>query len=117
VFNRAQDDLLCTLEISMVDAILGTSVTFPALDGDVTVEIKPGVQSSDVLTVKDRGVGRLRGSGRGDLKVGIHVVTPSKLSGKEKDALKAFANVHKAPAPKIAIFQQGIFAKLRDRFF
>jgi molecular chaperone DnaJ len=117
VYNRAQDDLLCTLEISMVDAILGTSVTFPALDGDVTVDIKPGVQSSDVLTVKDRGVGRLRGSGRGDLKVGIHVVTPTKLSGKEKDALQAFANVHKAPAPKIAVFQQGIFAKLRDRFF
>jgi molecular chaperone DnaJ len=49
--------------------------------------------------------------------VGIHVVTPSKLSGKEKDALKTFANVHKSPEPKIAIFQQGIFAKLRDRFF
>ncbi len=117
VFNRAQDDLLCTLEISMVDAILGTTVTFPALDGDVSLEIKPGVQSSDVLTIKDRGVSRLRGSGRGDLKVGIHVLTPTKLSSKEKDALSAFAKVHKSPEPKIASFQQGIFAKLRDRFF
>lgn len=116
-FSRAQDDLLCTLEISMVDAILGTSVTFPGLDGDVTLDIKPGVQSSDILTVKDRGVTRLRGSGRGDLKVGIHVLTPTKLSGKEKDALSAFAKLHKSPEPKIASFQQGIFAKLRDRFF
>jgi molecular chaperone DnaJ len=117
VFNRAQDDLLCTLEISMIDAILGTTVTFPGLDGDVTVDVKPGVQSSDVLTVKDRGITRLRGSGRGDLKVGIHVLTPTKLSSKEKDALGAFAKVHKAPEPRIASFQQGIFAKLRDRFF
>jgi molecular chaperone DnaJ len=101
----------------MIDAILGTTVTFPGLDGDVTVDVKPGVQSSDVLTVKDRGITRLRGSGRGDLKVGIHVLTPTKLSSKEKDALGAFAKVHKAPEPRIASFQQGIFAKLRDRFF
>lgn len=116
-FNRSQDDLLCTLEISMVDAIMGTSVTFPGLDGDITLEIKPGVQSSDVLVVKDRGITRLRGSGRGDLKVGIHVLTPTKLSGKEKDALAAFAKIHKSPLPRVASFQQGIFAKLRDRFF
>jgi molecular chaperone DnaJ len=45
------------------------------------------------------------------------VLTPTKLSSKEKDALGAFAKVHKAPEPRIASFQQGIFAKLRDRFF
>ncbi|MBU6264945.1 MAG: molecular chaperone DnaJ [Actinomycetales bacterium] len=117
IFSRDNDDLLCTLEIQMTDAILGTKVTVPALDGDVTVDIKPGTQGSEVLTVKDRGISRLRGNGRGDLKVGIHIVTPTKLSGKEKELIENFAKGRKQPAPQLAHFQQGMFSKLRDRFF
>ena len=46
------------------------------LDGEVEIEVKPGTQSADIVTVKDRGITRLRGGGRGELKVGIQVVTP-----------------------------------------
>ena len=117
VFSRAQDDLLCTLDVSMTDAILGTNTTFAGLDGDIDIEIKPGVQSADVLTVKNRGITKLRGHGRGDLRVGIHVVTPSKLSNKEKELIASFAAGRKADGPALAPYQQGIFAKLRGRFF
>ncbi len=117
VFNRDRDDLLCTLEINMTDAILGTKTSFDGLDGPVEIEIKPGTQGSEVLSVKDRGITKLRGSGRGDLRVGIHVMTPTKLSSKEKELIEKFAASHKQPAPQLAQFQQGIFAKLRERFF
>jgi molecular chaperone DnaJ len=117
VFSRANDDLLCTLDISMVDAIVGTKHTFEGLDGEISVEIKPGTQSADVLTVKNRGITKLRGHGRGDLRVGIHVVTPTKLSAKEKELIAAFAAEHKVTIPELVPVQQGIFAKLRGRFF
>ena len=42
VFSRNGDDLLCTLEVAMTDAILGAHTTVPALDGDVDVELRPG---------------------------------------------------------------------------
>ncbi|MET1015748.1 molecular chaperone DnaJ [Leifsonia flava] len=116
VFSRDGDDLLCTLEVPMTDAILGTTTTVHALDGDVEVELKPGVQSAEIITVRDRGVTKLRGNGRGDLKIGVQVVTPMKLSGKERDLITQFANSHKAPKPALTHFQQGLFAKLRDRF-
>ncbi|MBK5238781.1 MAG: molecular chaperone DnaJ [Actinomycetales bacterium] len=117
VFSRDSDDLLCTLEIQMTDAILGTTTTFTGLDGDITLELKPGTQGADIVTVKDRGITHLRGSGRGDLRVGIHVITPMKLSGKERELIESFAKVRKATAPKLSEFQQGMFSKLRDRFF
>ena len=117
VFSRDNDDLLCTLEIQMTDAILGTTTTFAGLDGDVTMELKPGTQGADIVTVKDRGITHLRGSGRGDLRVGIHVITPMKLSGKERELVESFAKGRKAMAPKLSEFQQGMFSKLRDRFF
>jgi molecular chaperone DnaJ len=115
-FSRNGDDLLATLEVQMTDAILGTRTVVHALDGDVDVDIKPGTQSADVLTVRERGVTHLRGGGRGDLKIGIQVVTPTKLSHKEQDLVKQLAKARKAAPPRLATFQQGLFTKLRDRF-
>ncbi|QAY74136.1 molecular chaperone DnaJ [Agromyces protaetiae] len=116
VFSRNGDDLLCTLEVAMTDAILGTTATIPALDGDVEIDLKAGVQAGEVITVKDRGITHLRGSGRGDLKVGVHVVTPTKLSGKERQLIEQFAASQKPHKPELTHFQQGLFARLRDKF-
>lgn len=116
-FSRDGDDLLATLEVQMTDAIMGTTATFEALDGPVQVEIRAGVQSSEVLTIKDRGVTHLRGSGRGDLKIGVHVVTPTKLNTKAHDLITKFAGAHKTAPPALSHYQQGLFGKLRDRFF
>ena len=115
-FSRNGDDLLATIEVQMTDAILGTQTTLKGLDGDVTVEIKPGTQSAEVLTVKDRGITHLRGSGRGDLKIGVQVMTPTKLNGKEQELIRQLAAARKPTEPHFAHFQQGLFTKLRDRF-
>lgn len=115
-FSRSGDDLLATLEVQMTDAILGTTATLASLDGDVSVEIKPGTQSAEILTVKERGITRLRGSGRGDLKIGVQVVTPVRLNSKETKLVQDFANSRRPVAPQFSTFQQGLFSKLRDRF-
>jgi molecular chaperone DnaJ len=116
IFSRNGDDLLATLEVQMTDAILGTEIVLKGLDGDVHVEVKPGVQSAEVITIKDRGITHLRGSGRGDLKIGVQVVTPTRLGAAEQSLIKQFADSRKPVEPHLAQFQQGLFAKLRDRF-
>jgi molecular chaperone DnaJ len=116
VFSRDGDDLLCTLEVAMTDAVLGTHTTVKALDGDIDVELRAGTQSAEVITIKGRGVTHLRGSGRGDLRIGVQVVTPTKLDRKERELIEQFAAARKHEAPALAHFQQGLFAKLRDRF-
>ncbi|QPZ40095.1 molecular chaperone DnaJ [Paramicrobacterium chengjingii] len=116
VFSRNGDDVLCTLEVSMADAVLGTTSTIKALDGDVELDVRPGVQSGDVLVIKDRGITGLRSSARGDLRVGVQVVTPSKLDHKEREMIRQFSERRRDPKPELAHFQQGLFAKLRDRF-
>jgi len=114
VFSRDGDDLLATLEVSMPDAILGTHTTISSLDGEVDLEVRSGVQSGDVLTIKGRGITPLRGGTRGDLRVGVQVVTPTKLDAKERALIEDFAK--KTKAPRLAQFHQGMFSKLRDRF-
>src|SRR5690606_5082492 len=116
VFSRDGDDILATLEVSMPDAILGTETTIQALDGEVPLEIRAGVQSGDGLTMRGRGIPPLRGRQRGDLRVGVHVVTPTRLDAKQRALIEDFAKKSKAPAPQLAEFHQGLFSKLRDRF-
>ena len=116
VFSRDGDDLVASLDVSMPDAILGTTTTIESLDGSVELEIRPGVQAGDILTIKGRGITPLRGSQRGDLKVGVHVVTPTRLDAKERALIEDFAKRTKAPGPKLSEFHQGRFSKLRDRF-
>ncbi|WP_309128528.1 molecular chaperone DnaJ [Microbacterium sp.] len=116
VFSRDGDDLLATLEVSMTDAILGATTTIDGLDGAVELELRPGVQSGDVLTIGGRGITPLRGTQRGDLRVGVQVLTPTRLDSAQRKLIEDFAKRAKAPAPKLAQFQQGLFSKLRDRF-
>ncbi|GAA3022303.1 molecular chaperone DnaJ [Microbacterium dextranolyticum] len=116
VFSRDGDDLLATLEVSMPDAILGAHTTITSLDGDVDLEVRAGVQSGDVLTIKGRGITPLRGGTRGDLRVGVQVVTPTKLDARSRALIEDFAKKTKAPEPQLAQFHQGLFSKLRDKF-
>lgn len=116
VFSREGDDLLATLEVSMTDAILGTTTSIDALDGAVNLEIRPGVQSGDVLKIDDRGITGLRSKRRGDLRVGVQVVTPTKIDHKTRQLVEELATRTKAPGPQLSEHQQGLFSKLRDRF-
>ncbi|SFS16641.1 molecular chaperone DnaJ [Agrococcus baldri] len=116
VFSRDGDDLLGTLEVSMPDAALGARATVEGIDGPVDVEVRQGIQSGDVITIGDRGVTRLRGAGRGDLKLGVQVVTPTKTDRRTEELLRELKERTRAPEPQLAQFKQGLFAKMRDRF-
>lgn len=117
VFSRDGNDLLATAQVSMTDAILGAENTVAALDGDVQLEVPAGVQSGDVITIRGRGIQALRSTTRGDLKVAVQVVTPTKLVGREKDLVRQLAALRKEEPPTLGEFQQGLFGKIRDRFF
>ena len=100
----------------MIDAILGTSVTIDSLDGAVDLDVRAGVQSGDVLTIRERGITPLRGSVRGDLRVAVQVVTPAHLDPKSRALVQELAKRTKPGPPHLAEFHPGLFAKLRDKF-
>ena len=116
-FSRDGDDLLSTLDVAMTDAVLGTEVTLDGLDGSIELEIPAGAQSGDILQVRGRGIQGLRTTDRGDLKVALQVLTPTKLSKREKDLVRQLAALRKEQSPQFGSFQQGFFGKIRDRFF
>ena len=91
LFKRDGVDVLCEVPVSFVQATLGDKIEVPTLDGKVEMTIPEGIQSGSVLRLKGKGIPFLRGSGRGDQHVKVKVLTPQKLSSKQKDLLKEFA--------------------------
>ncbi|GGA58579.1 chaperone protein DnaJ 2 [Pseudoclavibacter endophyticus] len=116
VFSRDGDDLHCVLQVSMFDAITGVRTSIAALDGDVELDVPPGAQSGEVLTVRGRGITRLRSTQRGDLDVTVQVVTPTKLDGHARKLLDQLRDRVDAEAPRLAREHSGLFSRIRDHF-
>lgn len=91
IFKREGDDLICEMPISFVQAALGDELEVPTLEGGAKLKIPEGTQSGTVFRMKGKGVPNVSGHGRGDQHVVVKLVTPTKLSEKQKTLLKEFA--------------------------
>ena len=87
---RDGDDLVYRMQITFVEAALGTEAEVPTLEGTTGVRIEPGTQPGTTLTLRGEGMPRLRRRGRGDLKVVVDVMVPTRLSGEQRELLKRF---------------------------
>lgn len=109
-FGRQGDDLTCTLEVPLHDAVLGARTKITTFDGEIDIDIAPGQQSGDELTIKGKGVTHLRGSGRGDLRVRVQISTPTKLDSKQKELFRSLAGLRKSDSIKLVSHSSGFFA-------
>lgn len=90
LFGRTGDDLTLIVPITYAEAVLGTDLRVPTLDGTVTLRVPPGTPSGRVLRARGKGVVRKDGRA-GDLLVTLDVVVPVKVSDEARAALEAFA--------------------------
>ena len=113
-FKRVDNDLVYELPLNIAQASLGMDLEVPTLDGEtVPLKLKPGVQHGDVHAIRGKGVPYLRGSGRGDLLVRTHVVTPTTLTKEQKNMLAKLADSLGTPdVPE----DPSLFSRIRDAF-
>ena len=90
-YRRDGADLFIDVPIAFTQAALGGIVEIDALDGNAELTVVAGTQSGSSYRLRGRGMPTVRGSGRGDLIVSVHVVVPQKLSRKEREVLEQFA--------------------------
>jgi len=87
-FAREDDNILYELPINFAQAALGAEVEVPTLDGETRLKIPAGSQTGEVFRLKGQGVPHLRRGGCGDLLVTLFVVTPGKLTKKQRQLLQ-----------------------------
>jgi molecular chaperone DnaJ len=100
LFGRKGEDLTLTVPITFAEAALGTTVTVPTLDGNVSLKVPAGTASGRTLRVRGRGV---PGKGRaGDLLVTLQVAVPVRLTPAQRKVIEALAEeMDEDPRPQI----------------
>lgn len=83
-FKREGNDLYVDQRIPFSTAALGGEVNVRTLDGTLKLKVRPGTQSHTLIRLRNEGVKRIQGSGRGDLYVRLIVTVPEKLSREQK---------------------------------
>jgi curved DNA-binding protein len=84
VFKREKSDLALDKEITISEALLGTTIEIPTLDGSKNIKVPPGTQSHSRIRLKGYGLPHFPGGGRGDEYVRILIKYPKNLSEKQK---------------------------------
>jgi molecular chaperone DnaJ len=103
----------------MSSASLGTTFEFKTLDATEQITVKPGTQSGTVISLRGRGMPRLRREGRGDLHIEIIVQTPTGLNDEQKGLMKKLSELRGEDSLVVEpgkLSDSGLFSKLRDAF-
>ena len=85
---RDGNNLIYSLNVSIPDAILGTPVEIPTVEGKVKVKIEPGTQPGKILRLRGKGLPEVNSYGRGDLLVQIQVFIPKNISKDDRKAVE-----------------------------
>ncbi len=92
-FKRRENDLHCEVPVSFVQAALGSEIEVPTIDGKESLKIPSGTPSGKVFHFRGKGVPRLNSYGKGDQYVSVFVDVPKKLTKRQKELLKEFAEI------------------------
>jgi molecular chaperone DnaJ len=112
-FRRSGDDVLCTVPVTFTHAALGGEVQVPTLDGKGNMRIPAGTQPGTVLRIKNKGMPRRGGMGRGDQRVEITIEVPTQLTERQRQLLEALAH---ELGEDVQPQQKSFMDKLRELF-
>ena len=103
------------LHISFTDAVFGTQVEVPTIDGRAKIKIPAGTQSGKIFRLKGKGFPAVNSYEKGDQLVHVNVWTPQHVSSEEKSMLEKFSrSANFKPAPDKN--EKSFFDKVREMF-
>ena len=92
-FQRQGDDLILDKVISFPLAAVGGRTHVPGIEGEIELDVPVGTQPGAILRLRGKGMPRLRQKGRGDMLVRVNVRVPTKLTSREREALKELGSM------------------------
>lgn len=115
-FRREGNDVVCEIPISFAQAALGDEIDVPTLDGKAKLKIPEGTQTGTVLRLRGLGIPGIRGHGRGDQRVVVKVVTPTRLTPRQRELLREFAGLSGDDSGMNEQQDKNLFRRMREAF-
>jgi molecular chaperone DnaJ len=114
-FERDGSDLISIVSIPATEAMLGTTVTVPTLEGTEEIEVEPGVQPGTEKVLRGVGLPRLNGRRRGNQRIVLEVFVPTNLSDEQREIAErldeSLEDENLAPR-----HGEGLFSRVRRAF-
>jgi curved DNA-binding protein len=85
LFELQGADIYCQIPVTPSEAVLGSAVEVPTIDGLVKMTVPKGVRSGQRLRLANKGYPRGKDNSRGDQLVEIVIVTPKEISEEERE--------------------------------
>lgn len=103
------------LHISFPDAVFGTQVEVPTIDGRAKIKIPAGTQSGKIFRLKGKGFPDVNGYSRGDQLVHVNIWSPQHLTSEEKEILE---KLNKSPnfKPQPGKSDKSFFDRIKEVF-
>ena len=89
-FVREGNDIYSQVDLTIVQAALGATMRVETLDGEVDLELAPGIQAGEVRVLRGKGMPVLQGFGRGDHRVLVNVSVPRRVTAEQRRLLEEF---------------------------
>jgi molecular chaperone DnaJ len=112
-FVREGNDVFSQVDLTIVEAALGTTVEVETLEGNVELSFEPGTQPGEVRVLRGRGMPVLQGFGRGDHRVLVNVNVPRRLTDEQRRLLEEF---ERGSDDDTYRRDEGFFDKLKSAF-
>jgi molecular chaperone DnaJ len=112
-FVREGNDMFSQVDLTMIQAAVGATVTVETLDGPVELEFEAGAQPGEVRVLSGQGMPVLQGSGRGDHRVLVNVTVPRRLTDEQRRLLEEFERLSDDETYRP---DEGFFEKLKSAF-
>ena len=103
------------LYISFPDAVFGTQVEVPTIDGRAKIKIPPGTQSGKIFRLKGKGFPHVNSYEKGDQLIHVNIWTPQHVSSDEKTMLEKMQESENFE-PKPEKNEKSFFDKVREMF-
>ena len=103
------------LYITFPDAVFGTQVEVPTIDGRAKIKIPPGTQSGKIFRLKGKGFPHVNSYEKGDQLIHVNIWTPQNVSPEEKAMLDKMNNSPNFE-PKPEKNEKSFFDKVREMF-
>lgn len=113
IFHRRENDLHCSMPISVAQAALGADIEIETFDGPQTVRVAEGTQPGTQFKLRNLGVPHLNSRARGDLYVHVAVQVPKKLT---KEQRKLFEQLGEVLPAENKPHERSMFDKVKDFF-
>jgi curved DNA-binding protein len=94
-FHTEGHDLYHDLDLAPWEAVLGTELNVPTLDGSIKLRVPPGSEDGQQLRVRGRGLPKGKDGGRGDYHAVINIRLPSETTAEERELWEKLRSVSK----------------------